>query len=111
MSILNGFIVVILISAVTALGDFFMKLAGNSNEYMNIKWFTYGILLYLITGFGWFIAMKTIKISSIGAIYGITTVILLALMGVLFFNEKLNTIEVIAIIMGVASICLLLRFN
>jgi len=96
MSILNGFIVVILISAVTALGDFFMKLAGNSNEYMNIKWFTYGILLYLITGFGWFIAMKTIKISS---------------MGVLFFNEKLNTIEVIAIIMGVASICLLLRFN
>ena len=111
MNILTGFFAVLLISIVTVMGDFFMKLAGNSSEYMRVGWFVYGMILYLITGFGWFMVMKIVKLSSIGVIYGVTTSIVLALIGILIFHEKMNFIEIIAIMMGLISIFLLIRFN
>ena len=111
MNIFSGLVIVILISAFTALGDICMKFAGNSEKFINTKWFVLGMSLYLITGVGWFLAMRVVKMSSIGVIYGVTTVILLAIIGVLFFDEKLNSIEIIAIAMGISSITLLLRFN
>ncbi len=111
MNVFGGIFVVVLISVVTALGDVCMKLAGNSGKFFDAKWFACGMLLYLVTGIGWFMAMRVLKLSSIGVIYGVSTVILLALIGVLFFDEKLHSMEVVAIILGLSSICLLVRFN
>ena len=110
MSIPSAFLLVVLISIITAIGDFFMKLAGNSSRYIDAKWFSYGMLLYLITGFGWFMVMKVVKLSSIGIIYGVTTSVVLAFIGIAIFHEKLNFIEVIAMMMGLTSIFLLARF-
>ena len=58
-----------------------------------------------------FLAMRVVKMSSIGVIYGVSTVILLTAIGVLFFDEKLHAMEVVAIILGLSSIILLVRFN
>ena len=111
MNVFSGIIIVILISVVTALGDVCMKLAGNSGKFFDGKWFACGMLLYLVTGIGWFLAMRVVKMSSIGVIYGVSTVILLTAIGVLFFDEKLHAMEVVAIILGLSSIILLVRFN
>src|SRR3989338_1986468 len=110
MSYLTGLLFVLFISVVTIFGDVFMKLAANANKYIDVSYFMYGMFLYLITGIGWFFAMKHVELSSIGTIYGLTTAIFLTLIGFFFFRENINIIEFIAIIMGVVSIFLLTRF-
>lgn len=110
MNPIHGFLFVIFVSIVTVVGDFFIKLAGNTAKYIDFKYFFYGMFLYLLTGVGWFFAMKKIELSSIGVIYGVTTGVFLAVIGVLFFHENINYIELIAIALGVASIFMLIRF-
>lgn len=110
MSYFSGLIFILIVSLITIIGDVFMKLAGNSGKYIDVRYFLYGMILYLLTGFGWFFVMKKIELSSIGVIYGVSTAMLLALIGVIFFRENLNFIEIIALLMGTASIFLLMRF-
>jgi multidrug transporter EmrE-like cation transporter len=49
--------------------------------------------------------------STIGVIYSLSTVLLLAALGVILFNESLNRYEVTGIFFAVASILLLSRFG
>src|SRR3990167_6521968 len=112
MSILNASLVVIGLSLVGVLGDYFIKLAGHdSNKYIDLKWFLIGFLVYSSTAIGWFFVMKHIKLSTLGVIYGVTTVVALTIVGILFFKEHLNIYEIIGIIAGVSSIILLSRFG
>ena len=106
------FFAVIAASTVTVAGDYFIKLSGNSpDRFMDVKNFILGIFFYVVTGFGWFFIMKYIKLSSVGIIYGVTTAILLAIIGVVFFKENLNTYEIIGISLGIFALILLSRFS
>ena len=96
---------------VGAIGDFFIKLAGNGPKFIEIKWFVVGALVYLSTAIGWFYVMKEIKLSSLGVIYSLTTVLLLVGVGVFYFHERLNIYEIFGIIMAIASVILLSRFG
>ncbi|MCR4311009.1 MAG: hypothetical protein NUV54_00335 [Candidatus Taylorbacteria bacterium] len=68
------------------------------------------MLIYTGTAFGWFYVMKHMKLSSLGIVYALTVSILVVLVGVLYFHEKLNTPEIIGMIMAVISLILLSRF-
>jgi len=97
---------------VGVLGDYFIKMSGDSKtKYIDLKWFIIGFVLYASTAIGWFFVMKNIKLSTLGVIYGVTTIIALTIVGVLFFKEHLNIYEIIGIIAGVSSIILLSRFG
>lgn len=112
MSVINASLVIIGLSLIGVLGDYFIKLAGiNQNKYIELKWFIVGFLIYSSTAIGWFFVMKHIKLSTLGVIYGVTTVIALTLVGILFFKEHLSIYEIIGIIAGVSSIILLSRFG
>ena len=112
MSIINASLIVVGLSLVGVLGDYFIKLSGHSEiKYVDLKWFIIGFAVYASTAIGWFFVMKHIKLSTLGVLYGVTTVIALTLVGVLFFKEHLNTYEIIVIIAGVSSIILLSRFG
>ena len=112
MSILNASLIVIGLSLVGVLGDYFIKLSGNSDiKYIDVKWFLIGLIVYSSTAVGWFFVMKHIKLSTLGVIYGVTTVVALTAVGVFFFKEHLNTYEIIGIIAGISSIILLSRFG
>jgi drug/metabolite transporter (DMT)-like permease len=54
--------------------------------------------------------MKHIKLSSLGVIYSLTTVLLLVAIGVFYFHEKLNIYEIIGIVAAIVSVILLSRF-
>lgn len=112
MNYLGGLFLVLFVTAITILGDVFIKLAANiSTKNLDInRYLIFGALLYFVTGFGWFVVMKKVELSSIGTIYGVATSILLAIIGALFFHENINYIEFIAIAMGVISIFLLVKF-
>ena len=104
-------LIVIVLAGVGVLGDYFVKLAGNGPSYISYTPFLTGMLIYALTAVGWFYVMKHIKLSAGGVFYSLTTVILLTIVGALFFKEKLNSTDIIGIALGIISIVLLTRFG
>jgi multidrug transporter EmrE-like cation transporter len=103
--------IIIFLAGVGVLGDYFIKLSGNGSKYILYQPFFIGMILYALTAVGWFYVMKHIKLGPLGIFYSVTTVILLALVGTIFFKEHLNIYEIVGIVLGIISIIILARFG
>jgi drug/metabolite transporter (DMT)-like permease len=99
------------IAVVTVIGDYFIKLASLTDHPIQNKWFGVGCLMYVLSTFGWVYALRYIKLASIGVIYSLSIVVLLAALGFFVFGETLNRREVAGIAFAVVAIVLLSRFN
>lgn len=110
MSKIIAFIVVISLSGVTVFADFLIKKASLLNNVWN-KWILAGAIIYGLSAIGWVIVMKSIKLSTLGVIYGVSCIILLALVSVFIFHEKLSVWEIIGIFFGIVSLVLLYKFS
>ncbi len=66
MNNLIPIIIVIFLAGVGVLADYFIKLAGNGSKYITYPSFFVGMAIYALTAFGWFYAMKHIKLSTSG---------------------------------------------
>ena len=102
--------VVVLLSLVGVLGDFFLKLAGGSVN-VNLKWFFSGLIIYSSTAIGWFFVMRHIKLGTLGVVYGVSTILALSIIGIFFFKEPIEWYEVLGLILGLSSVMLLARFG
>ncbi len=91
-------------------GDFFIKLAGQGEKFMEPKWFLLGVGLYTLSAIGWFFALKNLKLATVGVLYGVFTSILLVVVGVTYFKENLHPFEILGIAAGILSVALLARF-
>lgn len=103
--------IVIVLAAVGVLGDYFIKLSGNGHSYISYRPFFIGMSIYAITAVGWFYLMKHMKLGVLGVFYALTTVILLAIVGVVFFEEQLNIYDIVGITLGITAIVMLARFG
>ena len=108
---MNTILIVIFLSIIGVIGDFFIKISGNGEKFMNVKFFLIGLIIYASTAFGWFYAMKHMKLSTLGVIYSLSTVLLLVAVGVIYFHDKLKVYEIIGIVAAIISIVLLSRFT
>lgn len=70
-----------------------------------------GALVYGLTAIGWVFVMKSVKLSTLGVVYGVSCIILLAIVSVFVFNEKISIPEIIGISLGLSSLILLYRFS
>jgi drug/metabolite transporter (DMT)-like permease len=100
----------VLLSAIGALADYFLKLASGEMQIVFNKWFAIALVVYSSTAFGWVFVMKSMKLASVGVVYSICMVLFLTFMGVAFFKERLSYQEVIGIGLALASLILLTRF-
>jgi len=105
-----AFLIIILASVVGVAADFFMKLAGQADKPTDWKWLILGVVLYALTLPCTFLAIKYSKLASFGVIYSLATFLLLVIVGVSYFHEKLNPYEIAGVVMAVASVFLLARF-
>jgi small multidrug resistance pump len=78
-------------SAVGILGDYFLKRASEAPQPLATRSFVLGFVLY--------------------AIYAMCMILLLALMGVVVFNEPLHRSEIVGIVLALAALVLLARFG
>lgn len=101
---------IVFLSAIGVFGDFCIKLSGSGKNFMDLKWFILGFVIYGLTAFGWFFVMKNIKLSTLGVFYALSTIIFLIIVGVFYFKEPLNYYEILGIIFAIVSIILLGRF-
>jgi len=111
MTVLQGRILIVALAALTVLADYFLKISSLEVRPFQTKSFLFGAILYAVSAFGWVIMFRHTKMSTIGVIYSLSTVLMLAVLGVFLFNESLNQYEVTGIAFAVASIVLLSRFG
>ena len=92
-------------------GDYFLKLASGKEHSLKAAEFYIGFVIYASTAFGWVFVMKHLKLATVGVVYCVSMVLLLAVVGVVGFKESLSGYEIAGIAMAMASLVLLVRFN
>lgn len=102
---------IISIAAITVAGDYFLKLASLVSRPVQNKWFVAGCVMYALSAFGWVYVFRHIKLATIGIYFSLSTVVLLAALGVFVFGETLNRFEVAGFGFAVIAIILLGRFG
>ncbi len=110
MTKILSLIIAISLSGITVLSDYFVKKASLQNPVWN-RWLIVGIIIYGLTAIGWVYVMKSMKLSTLGVVYGVSCITLLAIVSVFVFHEKITIIEIIGIALGIGSVALLSRFS
>ena len=104
-------LVTIAFSVLGVVGDYFLKLASGKEHSLKAIEFYIGFAVYASTAFGWVFVMRHLKLATVGVVYCVSMVLLLAVIGVVGFKESLNGYEIAGIVMAIASLFLLVRFN
>jgi multidrug transporter EmrE-like cation transporter len=99
------------LSSLGVLGDYCLKVASNNESSLQTTWFIFGVVILASTAFGWVYTMKHLKLATIAVVYSVSTVVLLALVGVTFFQENLNSYEILGILLAITSLVLLSAFS
>ncbi len=94
---------------VTALGDYCIKLASLQAQALLNMWFVAGCTAYALSAFAWVYIFRHMKLASIGAIYSLLTIFVLATVGFLWFGETPNKREIVGLILAIIAISLLWR--
>src|SRR5262249_49172587 len=97
-------------SVVGVLGDYFLKLASAQPHSLRTPAFFVGFVVYASTAFGWVFVMKHLKLGTISVVYSVSMVVLLTTVGVVVFRESLSYVEIVGLLMAIASLILLMRF-
>ncbi len=98
------------LSAITVLADAFIKHASLQNAFSGWRMLILGAVIYGLTAFGWFFVMRKNKLFTLGVLYGVGCIVLLTLVSVFYFKEKINSFEIFGIALAIISIIILFRF-
>lgn len=78
---------------IVIIGDFAIKMAADAGHTISSTYVALGVLLYAISALLWFYAMQHITLVQAGVAYSMLTLIALAVIGALWFNEPLQLRE------------------
>lgn len=107
---MSSLLIIFFITLLTVVGDAQLKKASHlPSSYLQPSFYI-GLCIYIITAFLWIHVYRSMKFSLSGIIYSILTMIIFVAFGMIFFKEKLITIEYIGLLLGILSIILLARF-
>jgi small multidrug resistance pump len=95
---------------VSVVGDYFIKRASDQPLPFQSWWFLVGLFFYSSTAFGWVYVMQHLRFATLGSVFSVSSVLMLAVVGVLFLGESLQWKEVVGIALAILSILLLTRF-
>ncbi len=98
--------ILIAIIALTAAGDYAIKYASGRDDPFTSWQFLSGIILYGLPAIGWLFLMREYSLAQIGVIYSSATIIILTVLGVVMFGEKVNPKQLAGIAAAIASIWL-----
>lgn len=99
------------LSLCCVLADYLLKRAGASSQPYRTRAFACGVALYALSAFGWVYVLRHAKLATVGAVYCIIVVLLLAGVGVFAFGESLSRAELLGLGCAVAALLLLGRFT
>ncbi len=83
-----GIALVLALSVAGVLADAALKVASGKTNLTSNGYFLTGAVIYGLTAFGWVWAMRHLKLAQLGAFYSVSTALLLAVVGVVFFRRR-----------------------
>lgn len=100
---------VLSVSALCLIGDYFLKLAGSGKEYIDVKLFIVGTVVYGAAATGFFFGMKHLNLATVGVYYSLSTILFMAALGYFAFGETLSAREAAGVGLALVSMLLLSR--
>jgi multidrug transporter EmrE-like cation transporter len=104
------FWIVVMLSVICAVADYWLKRASLSQNPLRSFAFVCGGSLYVASAFGWVYVFRYFKLATISAFFSLVVVVLLAITGMVAFRETLSTTEIIGLFCAVAALVLLGRY-
>lgn len=101
-------LVVIALSALTALADVLVKKAAEINRIDSI-YLVLAAGIFGASAYGWYFTLKHINLATLGGVYSLVTVLLLVLAGTVFFGEKLKFPDILVLAMSVIALIVFWR--
>ena len=95
------------VTITTLLGDYGIKVASGKPDGLFSKTFILGAVLYSMPAIGWYFLMKSNSLAMIGVLFSASTVIFLAMLGVLVFKEAFGWREGIGISLAVLAVAVM----
>lgn len=84
-----GFAFTFVTALIVILGDFIIKAAVDAGHTITSTYVVVGVALYGASAIFWFFAMQHVTLVQAGVAYSMLTLIALAIIGALWFNEPL----------------------
>ncbi|MCY2986832.1 MAG: transporter [Planctomycetota bacterium] len=108
--ILVPLLATVALSVLSVFADYLLKRASGLPSPFRSAQFLAAALIYAGSSFGWVYVLRHFKLATVGAVYSIVIVVLLALIGVTVFRESLTAAEATGLVFAVAALFLLGRF-
>lgn len=108
---LKWLLIVLSLELISVMGDYFIKKASLQAGWSGWRQLLVGGFIYGATAIGWFYVMRTFKLFTIGLIHSLLAIALSMLLSQLFFEEKMTSRDIVGILLGLASIILLIRYQ
>ena len=105
------FLLIVALEVISLFADYLIKRASLQNGWIGWKPLLLGGFIYGATAIGWFFAMRTFKLFTINVFHSFFVIAVSILMSQFIFGEKLTSRELVGILLGIASIVLLIRFK
>lgn len=100
----QSILILTIITLGTVLGDYWIKLATTQPQGLISPTFILGAVVYGSTAIGWFFLMRSHSLAVIGVVYSAATMIMLAALGTVMFNETLTPRDWLGLGLAIASV-------
>ena len=100
----NAFLVLGIVTTVTLLGDYFLKMAADTADGMKTGWFAAGVAIYALLAIGWYCLMKGNSLAAISVMFSASTILLLSALGYFVFKEQFGMRESLGVSLAVLSV-------
>lgn len=104
-----GYAFIILLAFIVIVGDAVIKMAADAGHAVNSTYVVIGVALYGVSAVLWYFAMQHISLVQAGVAYSMLTLIALAIIGALWFNEPLALREYAGLACALLAMVLMSR--
>ncbi len=101
---------VIMVTGFVVIGDIFLKNSTITTGKTSVINLIIGIIIYLLSTFGFVQMYKVMQFSNSGVIYSIVSILLFVGIGLVVYKETISTGEWIGIALAIIAIILMSRF-
>lgn len=100
----NSYCALGIITLVTLLGDYFLKIASGKPKGIATGWFAAGLVTYALLAIGWYFLMRSNSLATIGVMFSASTILLLTALGYFVFKEQFGLREALGVSLAVLSV-------
>ncbi|KKR05979.1 MAG: hypothetical protein UT34_C0001G0019 [candidate division WS6 bacterium GW2011_GWF2_39_15] len=101
---------VLIVTVFVVIGDVLLKNSISAVGTKKVLYILGGIIIYIISAFGFQRMYKVMEFSNSGVIYAVISVVLFTAIGLFLYHEKVTPYEVLGIVLALISVYLMSRF-